>query len=349
MWVSGYTTELVKVTLDNGEEILTTPNHKYMLRDGSYLEAEKLQSGQSLMPLYFRDTNGYENVKLNSKKQTSYFSVYKLVANELLKEEIDSAKIRSGEEVIAIHHIDFNKKNNYPSNLKPMGVQEHYKYHYEHVKESGVLDKWIKAGQEHNRKVKDHSTEGYKIQAKVMYDALWSDNGYYSNRTQEEIDRDFTVHSNATKSAWVRGCYNTEAFNNASKQRGVNLHTPEVEALALQGIRNHYNNLSDEERTKISNRNKVNSKTGWQNNRDSYMKSEKFMTARKHGFDTVHTEENLLKSKKSRLEKYGNENYNNPQKMKVSRCLRNLKELIEKNIPLTEENFYANRRNGDPH
>lgn len=51
VWVSGHTTELTKVTLYNGEEILTTPNHRYMLEDGSYLEAEKLQAGQPLMSL----------------------------------------------------------------------------------------------------------------------------------------------------------------------------------------------------------------------------------------------------------------------------------------------------------
>jgi DNA gyrase subunit A len=46
--------ELVKVSLDNGEEIRCTPNHRFMLRDGSYLEAQHLQSGQSLMPFYTR-------------------------------------------------------------------------------------------------------------------------------------------------------------------------------------------------------------------------------------------------------------------------------------------------------
>lgn len=52
VWISGYTSELIEVTLDNGRSIVTTPNHRYMLRDGSYLEAEKLEIGQSLMPLY---------------------------------------------------------------------------------------------------------------------------------------------------------------------------------------------------------------------------------------------------------------------------------------------------------
>lgn len=117
---------MVKVTLDNGKEIITTPNHRYMLRDGSYEEAQNLREGQSLMPLYFRYDNGYESYKKNSDPHTIYYSVYKEVANSELQTQIEEAKIRSGEEIIAIHHKDYNKLNNYPSNLSPMGKLEHY-------------------------------------------------------------------------------------------------------------------------------------------------------------------------------------------------------------------------------
>ncbi len=44
--------ELVRVTLDNGEQILCTPDHRFMLRDGSYREAQSLAADESLMPLY---------------------------------------------------------------------------------------------------------------------------------------------------------------------------------------------------------------------------------------------------------------------------------------------------------
>ncbi len=43
---------LVKVVLDNGEEIKCTPDHLFMLRDGTYEEACHLRSGISLMPFY---------------------------------------------------------------------------------------------------------------------------------------------------------------------------------------------------------------------------------------------------------------------------------------------------------
>lgn len=59
VWISGYVNNLVKVTLDNDKEILTTPNHRYMLRDGSYKEAKDLYIGQSLMSM----CSNYHKVK----------------------------------------------------------------------------------------------------------------------------------------------------------------------------------------------------------------------------------------------------------------------------------------------
>ena len=67
VWITGYESDLIKVTLDNGESIITTPNHPYMLRNGSYCIADHLEVGQSLMPMYMSNTaNGYDTVKLNS-------------------------------------------------------------------------------------------------------------------------------------------------------------------------------------------------------------------------------------------------------------------------------------------
>jgi DNA gyrase subunit B len=62
--------DLVKVTFDNGEEVLCTPDHKFMVRNGQFIEAKDLQKGQSLMPLYRKSSKiekritieGYEMV-----------------------------------------------------------------------------------------------------------------------------------------------------------------------------------------------------------------------------------------------------------------------------------------------
>jgi DNA gyrase subunit B len=43
--------EVIKVILDNGEEIICTPDHKFMSRDREYTEARNLKKDTSLMPL----------------------------------------------------------------------------------------------------------------------------------------------------------------------------------------------------------------------------------------------------------------------------------------------------------
>jgi tRNA-splicing ligase RtcB len=45
---------LVKVTLDNGREIFCTPDHEFMLRDGTYRQAQDLTPRTSLMPFDVR-------------------------------------------------------------------------------------------------------------------------------------------------------------------------------------------------------------------------------------------------------------------------------------------------------
>jgi len=44
--------EIISVMLDTGEEIICTPDHRFILRDGNYKEAQDLIPDDSLMPLY---------------------------------------------------------------------------------------------------------------------------------------------------------------------------------------------------------------------------------------------------------------------------------------------------------
>ena len=61
---------IIEVTLDHGEKIRCTPNHKFMVRDGSYVEAKDLNLGQALMPLYTRVYNG------SDKNLQNYEEIY---------------------------------------------------------------------------------------------------------------------------------------------------------------------------------------------------------------------------------------------------------------------------------
>lgn len=115
---------LVEVTIDNGEHIRCTPDHEFMLRDGTYCTAQNLPIGTSLMPLYRRqDKYGYTLVQqpYSGRWQKAHW----VVARSGLCGEIPKLP---GQRVI-IHHRDFHETNNDPSNLEFMGHKDHSSYH----------------------------------------------------------------------------------------------------------------------------------------------------------------------------------------------------------------------------
>ncbi len=122
---------VMKITLDNNEEIKCTLNHKFMLRDGTYKEAQELVPGASLMPLYTRlslrkdDPNavGYEMVYQPLSDTWSW--AHRLADEWNIKNKIypkSSGRIR--------HHIDFNKLNNSPGNILRIQWRKHWETHY---------------------------------------------------------------------------------------------------------------------------------------------------------------------------------------------------------------------------
>ena len=117
---TGTKQKILKVTLDNGEIIKCTENHPFMTRDGIYIEAKDLRENISLMPLYRRHNKyGYEeiyNVEQDEWNLTHHMS----------KNYIDYSQF---DEKYVIHHNDFNKLNNDPSNLNLMSWNEHTMLH----------------------------------------------------------------------------------------------------------------------------------------------------------------------------------------------------------------------------
>jgi len=124
--------EIVEVEIDNGEKIKCTPDHKFMLRDGMYREANQLQPGDSLMPLYRKlstveehDRAGYELFFDNSAKRWR-FTHWRVAETVYGTRRNKNGRFSAGYHV---HHADFNKRDNAPKNLKWLTVAEHNKIH----------------------------------------------------------------------------------------------------------------------------------------------------------------------------------------------------------------------------
>ena len=97
---------LMRIWLDNGEYVDVTPDHRMMLRDGTFIPAANLKENDSLMPYYQRIKDGRKYVLDNSTGK--FVAQYHLV----------SAKKGEPAEVgYNIHHKDGIKINDDFDNL----------------------------------------------------------------------------------------------------------------------------------------------------------------------------------------------------------------------------------------
>ena len=127
-----------KVTFDSGKTIIGTPNHRLMLRDGTYKKIEELVPGDSMMPFYRKDVwwsnqdsgDGYRaiytmnhDLRSNGKKRTGWTSEHRLIA-----EWSNDREVLEGE---VVHHKNFKKYDNRPENLQIMHHSDHERYHAE--------------------------------------------------------------------------------------------------------------------------------------------------------------------------------------------------------------------------
>lgn len=172
--------KLAKVTLDNGEKIRCTPDHRFMLLSGSYKEAKDLLKGESLMPLYHKlstredrlNREGYSLIYQNKKDE--WIPAHHLADNYNLtigKYSKSVGRVR--------HHVDFNKLNNNPDNITRISWGGHWKIHYEHASSmhknpeyrkkiaDGRKAFWLKleSKRAYSKRLSEKNTENWKIPA----------------------------------------------------------------------------------------------------------------------------------------------------------------------------------------
>lgn len=120
---------IYKVTLSNGKVVKATFDHPFLMRDGSYRWASKLQPGDSLMPFKTRFS---EEKKLSLR---GYEQIYQPEADawDYSHRLADDFNIRhgryTGDKGRVRHHIDFNKLNNSPENIMRLEWSEHKALH----------------------------------------------------------------------------------------------------------------------------------------------------------------------------------------------------------------------------
>lgn len=321
------TNKLVKITLDNGKVIKCTLDHKFMLPDLSYEEAQNLKVGQSLMPIYTKIENKHE--MYFDRNSGKYKYTHDLVGNTILAKEKEDALERlqneehcPSQDHICIHHkgvfAQNNSLNNTPENLEWLTLKEHFIEHSKYNK---------------TEKGKEYFRELHK-EGKLKN---WGETYNGSEKHIEDV-----------KSAWQLGkyvnCYNhfadynkTQANKDSCKKSNSNplhiLHSKQTKSLktikylienGLEVNEENYNYNKCQGAVLFSNLNTL--------------------------FNSL--DEAIELSKDVDISNYSlkREQDNNVEVWKRSRVASVIKKLVDKGLELTEENYNSvrSKSNKDP-
>lgn len=162
--------QVLRITLDSGDTITCTPDHKFPLRGVGFVEAKDLTIGQSLIALYTRNKELGEYCK---RDYTQYYNhidqswdyVHRMVAkfmrahnhhNEMVfdKQYMDMPKD-------TIHHVNHDRYNNAPENLAWMNWHDHKCYHTAYGFSPEAQKMGSLAACEAIRNLKHNDPEGY--------------------------------------------------------------------------------------------------------------------------------------------------------------------------------------------
>jgi len=128
-------TSVIKITLDNDQNIICTPDHRFMLRNSTYLQAKDLTPNNSLMP--FRKQLSRLGKKITIKGYELVFDpgqhrwIFTHILSDNYNIEHNKYSLKKGSHR---HHIDFNKLNNNPDNLERLSKEKHLYLHTKQLK-----------------------------------------------------------------------------------------------------------------------------------------------------------------------------------------------------------------------
>ena len=130
-------TEVIKLTFDNGRELICTPDHKIPVFGRGFVEAKDLTTADSLIAFNTQmapiasSGNDYQQVWDHSTKSWKWTHrvVGEFFRSRNKHQEFTYLEENIGKPKIVIHHRDSNRYNNDPRNLTYMDKVDHILFH----------------------------------------------------------------------------------------------------------------------------------------------------------------------------------------------------------------------------
>lgn len=223
---TGVRKDIVEVVLDNGKSVKCTSDHLFLMRDGTYKEAQALQIEDSLMPMYYnfaRNNGKYESISntVNARKEKMHknwiSTTYQIPTHHLVYEFFYGAHDYKERDLL-VHHKDENTFNNTPDNLELIGRGGHSLLHLETAHRINDLsmysqqgrDKFIENLRTCPKKYKERQELGYRNMKKNWDDPLFRKRAMERNRqlgthTCNKINKDADSIRRRGKSKVIKG------------------------------------------------------------------------------------------------------------------------------------------------
>lgn len=160
--------KVIKLTLDNGEVLTCTPDHKIPVLGKGFVEAQNLTVEDSLIAFNTRQRNIDRNLS-NERTYTQIYDhdakkwvyVHRMVGDFFRKlgkhQEYTFLPENIGKTKTVIHHKDYNRYNNDPRNLAFMDKNDHIAYHVFSKK-----DYWENITEEESTRIRTKISDGLK-------------------------------------------------------------------------------------------------------------------------------------------------------------------------------------------
>jgi deoxycytidine triphosphate deaminase len=220
---------LLEIELDSGECIRATPDHLFMRRDGRMVEAHALRPQDALMPLYRDLFRGYEGVY--QPIDGYLYATHRLA---------DEWNIRNGiyAEIPGTHrhHLDFDRRNNKPTNITRMDASTHIGLHNEasygedfdrvehglaisaSLKRRAIDPTWDATREAHRRAmIRRYSDLAERARHSQLMTKAWAKDTGARRSTQAEIARRIKLRPEITEERVRRALHVTGSIRGAAE------------------------------------------------------------------------------------------------------------------------------------
>ncbi|MEK7154809.1 MAG: toprim domain-containing protein, partial [Patescibacteria group bacterium] len=185
--------QVLKIILDNDQEIICTPDHLFMQRDASYKKARDLKPTDSLMPLRRQYSHVGKRITIEGYEMIFDPKLHRWIFTHMLADNYNlknnTYQLSNGEHR---HHIDFNKLNNNPDNLKRLSKDAHLTLHKELLKVTlhrpDVMEKVARLHQSPEFREKIKKAMSTPAMRKMLSDRAkkqWQDDSYKQYMTKK--------------------------------------------------------------------------------------------------------------------------------------------------------------------